>query len=279
MRQQIVAVTAAILLVVLFLALWLSNLPGLPNVPYRAARPVPTATPTLAPPTPVVVTATPTATPVPTPTARPTPTLPPTPLPTSTPRPTPTPPQPTPTPQSHFLEVSDPPDMAVIYGPPVILVSGSTLPWSIVEFIYSSSAFPERDTRVQADAAGNYAGPVPLSAGVNVIEVIGYHGSSSQQQRRFLQVNYAGSQAELTLAVTDPEGAITVSSRFLTIIGVTAPDAEVVVSDLILALPDPNGRWETNVLLQPGENTIRIVASRGEDVVETFVTATFQPGS
>lgn len=281
MWQQIVAVTAAVLLVVLFLALWLSNLPGLPAVPYRAERPQPTATPTQAPPTPVVITATPT--PSPTPTVLPTPTPPatpvPTPAPTPRPTPTPTPPQPTPTPRPHFLEVHDPTNMETIYGPPVTVVSGSTLPWSIVELIYSSSAFPERDVRIQADAAGNYAGSVPLYEGINVIEVIGYHGSSSGQQRRFLQVNYVGSQEELTLTITDPPDGSKVSARLLTVTGFTAPDAEVVVSGLIPALPDPDGLWVANLLLQPGENTIRVMASRGEEAIEEVVTVTYQPDS
>ena len=277
MRQQIVAVTAAILLVALFLALWLSNLPGLLTVPYREDRPQPTATPTQIPPTPVVVIATPTIWPTPSPTALPTPTLTPTPRPTSTPRPTPTRPQPTPTLRPHFLNVHDPPDMAMIYGPPVVVVSGSTLPWSIVELIYSSSAFPERDLRIQADAAGQFAGPVPLSTGVNVIEVIGYHGSSSQQQRRFLQVNYAGFQEELILTVLEPVDGSTVVSRVLTVSGFTTPDAEVVVSDLIPALPDPTGEWEANLLLQPGLNIIRVVASRGAEMTEQTIMVTYQP--
>ena len=169
--------------------------------------------------------------------------------------------------------------MATIYGPPVTVVSGSTLPWSIVELIYSSSAFSERDLRVQADAAGNYAGMVPLSAGINVIEVIGYHGSSSRQQRQFLQVNYVGSQEGLTLTITAPPDGSAVSNRVLTITGVTAPDAEVVISDLILALPDPTGQWAADVLLQPGVNTIRIVASWDDEVTEEIVTVTYQPGS
>lgn len=281
MWQQIAAVTAAVLLVVLFLALWLSNLPGLPAVPYRAERPQPTATPTQAPPTPVVVTATPTPSPTITPTVLPTPTPPSTPVPTPTPTPTPTqrPPQPTSTPRPHFLEVHDPADMATIYGPPVTVVSGSTLPWSIVEFIYSSSAFPERDVRIQADAAGNYAGTVPLSEGINVIEVIGYHGSSSRQQRQFLQVNYVGSQGQLTLTITDPPDGSKVGNRLLAVTGFTAPDAEVVVSGLIPALPDSAGLWVANLLLQPGVNAIRVVASRGDEVTEAVVTVTYQPDS
>ena len=167
--------------------------------------------------------------------------------------------------------------MATIYGPPVTVVSGSTLPWSIVELIYSSSAFPERDIRVQADADGNYAGMVPLSEGINVIEVIGYHGSSSQQQRQFLQVNYEGSQGELTLTITDPPDGSTVSTRLLTIAGVTAPDAEVVINDLIPALPDPTGQWAANLLLRPGDNIIRVVASRGDEVTEAVVTVAYEP--
>ncbi len=132
--------------------------------------------------------------------------------------------------------------------------------------------------RVQANAAGNYSATVPLSQGINVIEVIGYHGSSSQQARQFLQVNYAGAQASLTLTVTEPEDGSTVSNRVLTMSGFTAPDAEVVVSDLIPVLPDPTGQWAVNVLLQPGVNTIRVVASRGAEVTEAVITVIYQPG-
>ena len=131
--------------------------------------------------------------------------------------------------------------------------------------------------RVQADASGQFAGPVPLSTGVNVIEVIGYHGSSSQQQRRFLQVNYAGSHEELILTILEPVDGATVGSRVLTVSGFTAPDAEVVVSDLIPALPGPVGEWEANLLLQPGLNTIRVVASRGAETIEQTITVTYQP--
>ncbi len=169
--------------------------------------------------------------------------------------------------------------MATIYGPPVTVVSGSTLPWSIVELIYSSSAFPERDVRVQADGDGNYAGMVPLAEGTNVIEVIGYHSSSSRQQRRFLQVDYVGSQEELTLTITDPPDRSMVSNRLLTVTGVIAPDAEVVINDLIPALPDPTGQWAANLLLRPGVNAIRVVASRGGEVTERVVTVTYEPDS
>ena len=277
MRQQIVAITAAILLMAVFVAVWLSNLPGLPPVPYQADRPQPTATPTSVPPTPVVVTATPTPTLTPTPTALPTPTSPPPPTPTATPRPTPTTPKPTPTPRPHFLEVHEPLDMSTIFGPPVVTVSGATLPWSIVEFIYSSTSSPERDISVRADAAGNYAGPVPLSEGTNVIEVIGYHGSSSQQARQFLQVNYAGAREALTVTVTDPADASTVNTRVLTITGFTASDADVIVNDLIPASPDANGQWTVDILLQPGANTIRVAASRGDEVSQATLTVVYQP--
>jgi uncharacterized protein YfaP (DUF2135 family) len=167
--------------------------------------------------------------------------------------------------------------MAIIYGPPVTVVSGSTLPWSIVALLYSSSAFPDREVRVQADADGNYAGTVLLYEGINVIEVISYHGSSSRQQRRFLQVNYESSPAELTVTITDPPDGSTVSDRILTVTGFTAPDAEVVVSGLIPAPPDPTGQWAADLLLQPGENAIRVVASRGEEAAEAAITVTYQP--
>lgn len=279
MRQQIVAVTAAVLLVALFGALWLSNLPSAPTVPYRAPRPQPTVTPTTVPPVTVVVTATPTPTSTPTPTPLPTPTREPTPVPTATPLPTPTPPQPTATPRPHFLEVHHTTDEEPIYGPPEIVITGSTLPWSIVEFIYSSADMPERDIRVRADVAGSYAGTVPLSEGTNVIEVIGYHGTSSGQARRFLQVDYAGLYPPLDLSILEPTDGFVTTDRVLTISGSGAAGAEVVINDLVAALPDAAGRWSANVLLQPGANTIRVVASRGDEALEATITVTFQPVS
>ena len=131
--------------------------------------------------------------------------------------------------------------------------------------------------RVQADASGNYEGAVPLSMGTNVIEVIGYHGSSSQQQRQFLQVHYGGAQEELILNITEPHEASTVSNRVLTVTGVTARDAEVVVSGLIPALPDSSGQWAANVLLQPGMNTIEVMAHRGEETIQKVITVTYRP--
>ena len=161
MWQQIVAVTAAVLLVVLFLALWLSNLPGLPAVPYRAERPSAHRYPDssaaharrdnrYAHPVPdpypyrpadansTCHAGTHAGSHAQGPRRR---------RPNLRPRRDPI-----------SWRCASQRIWQTIYGPPVTVVSGSTLPWSIVELIYSSSAFPERDVRIQADADGNYAG-------------------------------------------------------------------------------------------------------------------------
>ena len=158
-------------------------------------------------------------------------------------------------------------------------MTGSTLPWSIVEFIYSSTGTPERDIRVRADALGNYVGTVPLSEGVNVIEVIGYHGSSSGQARQFVLVEYAGLYPPLALTIEDPLDGFVSTERILTVNGFSGADAEVVINDLVPAVTGPSGYWAANLLLQPGDNTIRVVATRGDETLEATITVTFQPGS
>ena len=130
---------------------------------------------------------------------------------------------------------------------------------------------------MRADATGQYVGTVPLSAGINVIEVIGYHGTSSGQAREFILVEYAGLYPPLALSIHDPPDGFVTTERILTINGFSGPDAELVINDLVPALPDPNGEWAAILLLQPGDNVIRIVATRGDEVSEATITVTFQP--
>lgn len=275
------------LLVGVFLAVWVFTLPDGPETPF-AARPEPTPTPAAVGPTrpvstPLPPSPTPTRRPTPTPTpALPTPT--PTPLPTPTPTPTPPmitrpPPTPTPEPSAPFLQVRRPVNLAVVRGRPSIEVSGSTLPWSIVEILYIGQGRSEQDFRVQADSGGDFAATVPLSDGVNVIEVIGYHSASTEQARHFLQITYDPRPLPLEVIITEPERDATVTSQVLTVGGRSVPEARIVINDLIPARPDESGHWQAEIVLQPGANEIRATASRGEETVVATIIVTYAPDS
>ena len=245
------------LLVVVFLAAWALTLPGVPEVPFesRAPKPLPTPTvvPTVPPPTPTQI-------PVPTPTA--------------------TPPPPTPTPVLQFLNVDHPENLAEIHGPPEANVYGSTLPRSFVVITYVDETGNERNHQVQADGNGDFSAVAPLVVGTNVLEITGYHGDSGQQARQFLQLTYDPVPVTLHLDVTEPRDGATVANEVQTVVGTTLPDARVILNDIIPAKPpDENGRWEADIVLQPGSNEIQVTASRGEERLEATITVTYEPGS
>jgi len=108
LRQSILVASLAILLVVVFMAVWGRALPGAPEWPLITVRvePGPTPAPTRLPP--------------------------PTPAPTPTPTPPTLTPTPAPTPAGLFLRVDQPANLEVIHGPPEVEIQGATLPWSVV---------------------------------------------------------------------------------------------------------------------------------------------------
>ena len=159
-----------------------------------------------------------------------------------------------------------------------MVVSGSTLPFSFVEIIYASGAQAERDLSVQADGSGDFSATVPLGEGINVVEIVSYHGASTQQERQFLQLTYAPAPSTLELTIAEPEDGTTVSNRVLTIVGNTAPDAQVVLNNIIPAHPDDNGRWEATIFLQRGENEIHVTASLGGETVQAAIVVSYDPG-
>ncbi|MCE2502369.1 MAG: hypothetical protein J4G13_16175, partial [Dehalococcoidia bacterium] len=212
---------------------------------------------------------TPTPVPAPTPTAIP--------APTPTPIPTATPPLPTPTPALQFLDVDQPENLDTIHGPPWVDVSGSTLPWSFVEITYASGAQAERDLRVQADGSGDFSTQVPLAGGINVVEITSYHGASDQQARQFLQLHYTGTATPLELVIIEPEDGATIPNRVLTLVGKTAPDAQVVINDIIPAHPDEEGRWEATMFLQRGLNEIRVTATLESQTANATINIEYEP--
>ncbi len=269
------------LLLAVFLAAWALALPGVPKVPFEPrAKPLPIPTvvvPALPPPTSPPPTPTPTPTPTPAPVPAPTPTALPalTPIPpTALPAPTPIPPTPA---LLHFLKIDQPRDRATIHGPHLVNVSGFTLPWSFVEISYSSEAQDERALRVRAGGDGDFSALVPLAEGNNALKIVSYHGASDQEEKRNLLLHYKETPLPLELVISEPEDGATVSNRVLTLVGTTAPDAQVVINDIIPAQPDEGGRWEGTMLLQEGLNEIRITATLESQTANVTINVTYEP--
>ena len=192
------------------------------------------------------------------------------------PTPTTTPPPP-PTPRPLFLQVDRPQNLDVVRGLPEVAVSGSTLPGSVMEIVYSSKD-GERGFTLQPDGNGDFSETVPLAEGTNVVEIVSRHGASTQPVRQFLQLTYDPTPPALSLDVWEPEDGATVSHRLLTVVGETAPDAQVVINDTFLVRPDEEGRWEATMSLQRGPNEIRITATLESQTVNATINIEYEPG-
>ena len=136
----------------------------------------------------------------------------------------------------------------------------------------------ESDLQVQADGNGDFSALVPLIGGTNVLEITGYHGASGQQVRQFLQLDYSGMETPLELVIIEPEDGATVLHRVLTVVGDTAPDAQVVINDTFLVRPDEEGRWEATMSLQRGPNEIRITATLKSQTASATINIEYEPG-
>ena len=155
-------------------------------------------------------------------------------------------------------------------------MSGYTLPRSFVVITYVDKFQNESDLQVQADGNGDFSALVPLIGGTNVLEITGY-GTSGQQARQFLQLDYSGTETPLELVIIEPEDG-TVPHQELTVIGTTAPDALVVINDIIPAHPDEEGRWEATMFLQRGLNEIRITATLESQTASATINIEYEPG-
>ena len=167
--------------------------------------------------------------------------------------------------------------MEVVRGLPEVAVSGSTLPGSVMEIVYSSKD-GERGFTLQADGNGDFSETVPLAEGINVVEIVSHHGASAQQIRQSLQLTYDPTPLALSLTVSEPEDGATVSHRLLTVAGETAPDAQVVINDTFLVRPDEEGRWEATMSLQRGPNEIRITATLESQTASATINIEYEPG-
>ncbi len=146
-----------------------------------------------------------------------------------------------------------------------------------MEITYASGAQAERDLRVQADGSGDFSTQVPLAGGINVVEITSYHGASDQQARQFLQLHYTGTATPLELVIIEPEDGATIRNRVLTLVGKTAPNAQVVINDIIPAHPDEEGRWEATMFLQRGLNEIRVTATLESQTANATINIEYEP--
>ncbi len=147
-----------------------------------------------------------------------------------------------------------------------------------MEINYSSEAQDERALGIQADGSGDFSAQVPLADGNNALEIISYHGASGQQEKQSLLLHYSEAPLPLELVIIEPEDGVTIPNRVLNLVGTTAPDAQVVINDIILARPDEAGRWEATMLLQSGLNEIRITATLESQTANVTISIEYEPG-
>ena len=173
-----------------------------------------------------------------------------------------------------FLEVRSPRPFEVVRGLPRVEVQGVTLPGSVILITYTSSSQPDRVDRLPADSNGAFTRAVPLSLGFNVIEIVSVHGSSNQEVRRSLPVEYDPTPLELMVSIMEPADGAVVTGSVLEVSGKSSPGALVVLNDVVMAVDD-NGSWQTNIVLQSGRNEIKVMASQDGDTVEDAITVTY----
>ncbi len=172
--------------------------------------------------------------------------------------------------------VNHPTNLEVIRGDPEIDVFGTTLPGSILEISYDNREDMERDITLRADSTGRFIATIPLAEGFNVIEVISHNSASPEPRHQLLQLTYDSSPLTLFLVVTDPADGVSVTDRVVTISGETLPGAEVVVNEIIPAIPDSSGIWRADIRLQTGANEIRVRAFYEGNVVQTTVALNYE---
>lgn len=216
--------------------------------------PEPTPTPTAV----AVPTATPVASPVTTPGPTTGPTVEPTvepPTPFPTPAGTPTP-EPTPTPDPEdlpFLNIESPKDGDIIREPSVIIQGTASVGASV----------SAKGRAVSVGEGGKFRLSVPLSPGVNILDVFVIN-PDGQRQGRTLTVTYLPLEP-FFLTITQPrEQDRTVTTDTVRLWGRTAPDATLTVNGIAIPL-DQHGIFSTTITLNPGGNSINVVATSSTD--------------
>lgn len=89
----------------------------------------------------------------------------------------------------------------------------------------------------------------------------------------------SGYQAGMPLVINSPASGLEVATPNVTIIGTTAPNAEVFVND-ISGKADMNGYFSISVSIEEGTNTIIVTANDANgNSAEQEVTVSYNPGT
>ena len=159
-------------------------------------------------------------------------------------------PSPTPVPLPAFFLRVDEPAFGATVTSPILSVTGFTTPGSTVSA-----------NRIVAEVTsyGAFEAQVPLTEGLNIIEVLATSGAAGDDRlREFLQVTLAPAvPTPFSLTVIQPLEGEVVSSPFITVSGVTHPDASLIVNSVGVAV-QPDGNFSTTLRLQRGANIVMV---------------------
>ena len=220
--------------------------------PLESTTPVTENNPeTPGPPTPTAVNSSPTDSPTPTATAveASKPVRRPTPSPTSTARPTP-PPTATPTRiplEPISLNVLAPLDGAGLEVASVRVIGTTSAPMAAI------NGLP-----IDVDEEGNFQRDLPLRDGVNLIEIVA-SDTAGQAMSQQLVVFVVTPAAGLPLTLLYPFDGVEVSEPFISVMGITRPDAVVGVNEIPAEI-NPLGIFSITIPLDAGANLIEVVA-------------------
>ncbi len=93
-----------------------------------------------------------------------------------------------------------------------------------------------------------------------------------------LAMPLVGCAKELTLTVKAPMDGATVTTASVAVKGnVSTYKATVTVNEVKVTLAKKTGYFRREVTLIEGENTIKVVATRGDEVVTETITVTYTP--
>jgi len=153
---------------------------------------------------------------------------------------------------------------------------GATLTSSpvVVKGIVSDAKATVRinDVKVSVSKTGSFSKKVALKEGKNTIKVWAIRSKKSTSKT--LTVTYT---PPLLLEITSPEAGVTLTDSLIILSGtVSNPKATITVNDAEVEVAE-DGTFSTDVELTEGENTIKVVATRGDEVVTETITVTYTP--
>ncbi len=212
-----------------------------PTVPAPATVPAETPKPTLAAVATPVPPATPTAAPTPEPTYLPPPVL--------------------------ALEITGPADGARVSGNSV-MVRGLTTPGALVGI---------NDERVAVEPDGGFQVEVGLAPGVNSIQVVAIDTQGNRATQVLSVTSLVLPSQPFMLLVTEPQDQSVVYQGTVSLSGRTGPEAVASVNGVPVSV-DEFGIFATTITLEPGPNSVDVVATNNDGrVLSAVVSVIFRP--